>query len=368
MRIGIDGRELLGQRTGVGRYLAELLTEWATSADDHHEFVIYTPGDASSLTIAGREVAAISHFRQRPVPVRSGIWWEQLDLAAVAQGDSLDVFFAPAYSAPLRLRIPCVVTMHDVSFMAHPEWFRWREGLRRRVLAAQTMSRARAVITVSHFSRREILRFCHVPSDRVHVVHSGVRGRAPATEHRSSNPHVLYTGSIFNRRHVPTLIAAFRKVCRIVPDARLELVGDDRTYPAIDLPSLIAQAGVASRVSLHAYVSDNDLGMLFQRARVFAFLSEYEGFGFTPLEAMSAGVPVVVADTPVARELYDDAAAFVPIRDVPATTRAIARLLVDPVAHARQRDRGAARAASLSWKRAAEKTLGVFERVVRNNG
>ena len=368
MRIGVDGRELLGQRTGVGRYLAELLAEWATSAFDGQEFVIYTPGDGSELTIAGRGIADIPGFRQRAVPGRSGIWWEQLALVDAAESDSLDLFFAPAYSAPLRLRVPCVVTMHDVSFMAHPEWFRWREGLRRRVLAVQTMSRARAVIAVSEFSRREILQFCDVPPDRVHVVHSGMRARAVTPGKPSPQPLILYVGSIFNRRHVPTLIAAFRKVCQTVPHAQLELVGDDRTYPPIDLPSVIAETGVGARISLRAYVPDGELPVLFRRAHVFAFLSEYEGFGFTPLEAMAAGVPVVVADTPVARELYRDAAAFVPVRDASATAHAMTRLLVDPAAHARQRERGAACVASLSWMRAAQKTLEIFQQAVRHDG
>ena len=94
---------------------------------------------------------------------------------------------------------------------------------------------------------------------------------------------------------------------------------------------------------------------------MFTFLSEYEGFGLTPLEAMSAGVPAVVADTPVARELYGDAAWFVPIADPAATARAIVALLTDRNLHDRQRRLGDEVVLRYSWRRAADETLDVFE-------
>ena len=136
MRIGIDGRELVGQRTGVGRYLAALCTEWLESQD--HEYVVYTPQTSDGTATLGPPFADrnASSFRHRAVAGPPGTWWEQVHLPRAANRDSLDVFFAPAYSTPMRLSAPCVVTMHDVSFEAHPEWFRWREGLRRRWLAA----------------------------------------------------------------------------------------------------------------------------------------------------------------------------------------------------------------------------------------
>ncbi len=368
MRIGVDGRELLGKRTGVGRYLAELLDQWGSSDAHGHEFLVYTPSAGADVTIGDRHIEETPRFRHRAVPGRSGVWWEQLDLGRAVDEDSLDLFFAPAYSAPLRTAVPFVVTMHDVSFMTHPEWFRWREGLRRRVLAARTMSRARAIIAVSQFTRAEILRFSDVPSDRVHVVRSGMRLPPVAPPPTSPTPLVLFVGSIFNRRHVPTLVSAFVKVCETIPDAQLVLVGDDRTYPSVDLPSLIATTGFDDRISLRSYVPDDELAALYQRARVFAFLSEYEGFGFTPLEAMAAGVPAVVADTSVARELCQHAATFVPLRDVVATARAIATLLVDPLAHARQRELGLSHVASFSWMRAAQETLNVCEQAAGHDG
>ena len=123
MRIGIDARELMGRPTGVGRYLAQLLRAWADPASGvagRHEFVLYGP---ASLPEAGRAGWATLRATERVLPGRGGAAWEQLVLRRAVQSDSLDLFFAPAYTAPLALRCPVAVTIHDLSFFAHPEWF-----------------------------------------------------------------------------------------------------------------------------------------------------------------------------------------------------------------------------------------------------
>ena len=367
MRIGIDGRELLGPRTGAGRVLAALCAEWMQRPAGRHDFLVYYPAAAGGMGALGPPLAGArpDAFHPRPVPGAAGTWWEQIRLPPAANQDALDVFFAPAYSAPLRLTAPSVVTMHDVSFAAHPEWFHWREGLRRRWLADRTMRRARAVITVSEFSRTEIVRWFDVPPDRVRVVRHGIDAAAVRPERRRGRPLVLYVGSIFNRRHLPTLIRAFARVAREVPGAELAIVGADRTWPRQDLASAAADAGVGGRVTLHAYAPEADLAALYRQARVFAFLSEYEGFGLPPLEALAAGVPTVVADTPVAREIYGAAATFVPHHDVPAIAEEIVALLRDDARRAQARGRAAALVRTFSWERAARDTLAVLEQAAR---
>ena len=145
MRIGIDARELSGRATGVGRYLSGLLREWAVDPQaQRHEFVLYA-SQSPALPIGCR------HFSTHQVPGAPGTWWEQVRLPPAVRGDHLDVFFAPAYTGPIFLPAPIVVTIHDVSYVAHPEWFRLREGLRRRWLTQCTAPRARAIITVSEF-------------------------------------------------------------------------------------------------------------------------------------------------------------------------------------------------------------------------
>jgi alpha-1,3-rhamnosyl/mannosyltransferase len=176
---------------------------------------------------------------------------------------------------------------------------------------------------------------------------------------------VLYVGSIFNRRHVPDLIRAFARATHDLPPARLVIVGDDRSWPAQDLGAVARAQSVADRVEFRAYVSDAELADLYARASVFGYLSEYEGFGLTPLEALASGVPGVVLDTPVAREVYGDAVCYVPADDEEAAANAIRRLLTDRQEAARLVARAPAILARYGWDQAAERTLRLLEAIAR---
>jgi glycosyltransferase involved in cell wall biosynthesis len=278
-----------------------------------------------------------------------------------------DVFFAPAYTAPLGLGVPLAVTIHDISFIAHPEWFRPREGMRRRWLTRRAADTASIIFTVSDFSRREIQEHLRVPRSRIRVITQGVTaGASPPIRARApleSAPLVLYVGSLFNRRRLPDLINAFARATSDLPRARLAIVGDDRTWPPQDLRAVAAAHGVAGRVDLQAYVSAGELAALYARASVFAFLSEYEGFGLTPLEALAAGVPAVVLDTPVAREVYGDAAVFVAPGDVGAAAGALRRFLTSSSAGAELLARAPGILRRYSWDRTAADTLEHIERI-----
>ena len=177
---------------------------------------------------------------------------------------------------------------------------------------------------------------------------------------------MLFVGSIFNRRRLPVLITAFAAATATLPGARLVIAGADRSYPALDLDGLAAEAGVAGRVEVRHYVTEAELDALYGRAAVFAFLSEYEGFGLTPLEALSAGVPIIVLDTPVAREVYGDAAWYVPHDgDVRVAAGAIRTLLEDPSSAAPMLAAAPGVVARYSWDSAANETLAAIEGIVR---
>ena len=367
MRIGIDARELCGRSTGVGRYLGGLLSEWAT--DPHaqrHEFALYAHGPLSLPLDARR-------FPARTVAGGGGSWWEQVQVPPAVAADQLDVWFAPGYTAPLRLAAPIVVAIHDLSFVAHPEWFRVREGARRRWLTSQSASRAASVVTISEFSKRELVDRLGVPAEKIRVIPpglgagnlalgSGTSVPSPNPQSLVPNPYrVLYAGSLFNRRHVTDLIRAFAPIARAHSGASLDIVGDNRSYPREDPRETIAAEQVGTQVRWHEYVTDQQLAALYAEARAFAFLSEYEGLGLTPLEALAAGIPPVLLDTPVARESCGSAAIYVPVGDLPATTRALESLLFDEAARQRVLAAAPAELAKYSWPRAARETLAVIE-------
>ncbi|HET7696729.1 MAG TPA: glycosyltransferase family 1 protein [Vicinamibacterales bacterium] len=361
LTIGIDARELLGEPTGVGRYLGELLRRWIVRPDAaSRHFVLYTPEPLPFVAAA----PAGSNLREVVAGSGRGTWWEQTHLRRAVRSAPPDVFFAGAYTAPLALGVPLAVTIHDVSFAAHPEWFRPREGARRRLLTRQAARAAEIVFTDSLFSRGEILERLGVPAERVKVIPPGVTLRSPTDAPRE--PLVLFAGTILNRRRLPATITAFAAATATRPEAQLVIAGADRSYPALDLAALAAAAGVGKRVEIRDYVPEPELDALYARASVFVFLSEYEGFGLTPLEALSAGVPIVVLDTPVAREVYGDAAWYVPRdADVRAATQAIRTLLEDEASRARLLASAPAVLARYSWDTAAAETLAGIEGAAR---
>jgi glycosyltransferase involved in cell wall biosynthesis len=252
------------------------------------------------------------------------------------------------------------VAIHDVSFAAHPEWYRTREGIRLRWLVRRSAAKARAIVTISEFSRREIVEHLSVPGERVRVVPPGVPDRHTVAG-GLREPRLLFVGSIFNRRHVVDLVRAFADLARRHPEASLDLAGDNRTFPHEDLAAAIAREQVGTQIRWHRYVSDEQLADLYQRARAFAFLSEYEGLGLTPLEAIAAGAPPVLLDTAVARESCGDAALYVPPGNLAPITRAIESLLFDEPTRARLLAAAPHVLARYSWPRAGRETLSVIE-------
>ena len=314
MKIAIDARELKGKPTGVGRLLGKLLEEWShMPAARAHEFIELAPAEL------------------RP---RGGTLWEQLVLPRVARHAGADVLFAPAYSGPVFSSIPMVVAIHDVSFAAHPEWFTWREGLRRRTTARLAARAAKRVVTISEFSKREIVAHLGIEPSKISVAYPGVTPfTSPWRANVQGSPDkctVLFVGSIFNRRHVPELIEGFAILARSRPEMRLEIIGDNRTTPRIDLDALVQATGIADRIHLRSYVADHELPQLYAHASAFVFLSEYEGFGLTPLEAIASGLPLVLLDTPVAREVCADAAIYVSRPDANLIADALHAVLFEP--------------------------------------
>jgi glycosyltransferase involved in cell wall biosynthesis len=345
MRIAIDARELRGKPTGVGRYLGKLLEAWKTLSEaKEHEFIHCAPAKG-----------------------RGGTAWEQLTLPRLVRKAKADVLFCPGYSGPVSPPVPMVVAIHDVSFAAHPEWFHWKEGLRRRTVTRMAARRAARVLTISEFSKGEIVKHLQVDADRVDVIYPGATAIAPVAPKslRPPDPVVLFVGSIFHRRHIPELIEGFARVARRMPRVRLELVGDNRTVPHIDLGVVARKSGVLERIGIQSYVSDDELAQLHRHARVFVFLSDYEGFGLTPIEALAGGIPIVVLDTPVAREIYGNAAIYVERPEPELIEAAIEQALSDERERAHRLAIAPGVLSRYSWTECARGVLKVLEEAGR---
>ena len=356
--VGIDARELAGRPTGTGRYLHNLIRHWRESGD---RLFCYFNGPPALDPVLDHPAV-----RKRPLGdgCARGIVWQERQLPRAAREDGLDVFFSPAYSCPLSLDLPRVTTVHDLSFFAHPQDFAFGDGVRRRVLVGLSLRASRAVTVVSDFTRRELLRlFPGVGARVVHVPHGSDDDLPPLplrAEARArlaiSGPFVITVGPVLNRRCLPELLRAAARLLRRHPGLVLDVVGENRTHPRLDLRGMVGSLGLDAHVRLSGFVEDAALADRYAAADAAVVRSEYEGFGLPALEALARGVPTVVSRAPALGEIVRDAALLVDPRDETAVAAALDRVLMDDALRARLVEAGRALAARHSWAEAARRT------------
>jgi glycosyltransferase involved in cell wall biosynthesis len=361
--IGVDARELQGRPTGTGRYLRNLLRLWTAAGDDR--FVAYFNGPPPP-----DPVLAHARILCRGLRPRGGLLWQERSLPPAARADGVRVFFSPAYTCPLALDLPRVTAVHDLSFFSHPQDFGALEGLRRRVLVAASIRASRTVLACSDFTRREITARFPDCADRILHVPLGPDNdlpppppRAEARARRDARgPYLLTVGAILNRRCLPELLQAVALLRRPWPRLRLDVIGENRTHPPLDLPGLIRRLDLGSHVRLLGFASEATLAECYAAADAAVFLSEYEGFGLPALEAAARGVPLVVSRRPSLGEIFGEAALVVEPRDVGAVAGALDRLLHEEVLRQSLASRGLALAARYSWAETATQTLRALHR------
>jgi glycosyltransferase involved in cell wall biosynthesis len=360
--VGVDGRELQGRPTGTGRYLRNLLRRWRETGD---RLVLYFDGPAPAdptlqhPNLTSREVG--------DGPGR-GVVWQERYLPAAARRDHLDVFFSPAYTCPLSLSLPRVTAVHDLSFFSHPQDFRAVDALRRRLLTALSVKSSRGVLACSSFTRRELMGRFPAAADRVTHVPLGPDDDLPAPPPRDEarrrlglrGPFVIAVGAVLNRRCAPELLRAVARLAPRHPGLVLDLVGENRTHPRLDLPGLVTALGLDDRVRLSGYVGEAGLADRYAAADAAVSLSEYEGFGLPALEAAARGVPLVVGEAPSLGEIFAPAALLVPPRDESAVARALDHIFTDPLLRERLSAAGRALAGRYSWDRTATLTRDVL--------
>ena len=370
MKIGIDAHMLGHNETGNETYILELVRHLPALVPQH-EFFLY----AEFPDVIPPETRALPNVRV--VPLRSRFAAQRLswELPRCAARDALDVLHI-SYNAPLRLPAACalVVTIHDISFEQHPEWFSARLRWFLKMSVRRSARAARAVITVSEWCRAEIARAYKIAPERVHVTHEAAGAQyRPLTDARALKAvrekfntgelFILAVGNLQPRKNHVRLLQAFARAKEAgkLPH-KLVLVGQ-AWWQAEEIANAARALGDA--VVLTGYVPDADLPLLYNAADAFCYPSLYEGFGLPVLEAMACGVPVITSNVTALPEVAGDAACLVNPYDVPMLTDAIMRVTRDESYRQGLRARGVARANLFSWARMAEETLAVYARAAR---
>ena len=363
-RIGFDGRTLASPAAGVRRYAREL---FGALAGIDRTLRIVAVGAPAEVGLPA-EVERVDASTTLP----SNLGWMLRGLPQAARRAELDLFHAPSYTAPFRGPRPMVLTIHDVSYARHPEWYPYKRDVLRRAFYRRSARTADRIITDSAFSKSEIVDVYRVRPSLIDVVPlaasaaftPGPAGPLPA---EWPTQFVLHVGDLHERRNlamVARAVVALRRREKSLSRLSLVLAGVDRGS-APQLAQISAAAGGAVPLVVFAgQTTDTMLLTLYRSAAAFVYPSRYEGFGLPLLEAMSCGTPVIGARAASIPEVIGDAGVLLDPNDEAAWSETIERVLEDRVYSALLRGAGLERAARFSWFRTATETAAVYRRVL----
>ncbi|HUC37252.1 MAG TPA: glycosyltransferase family 1 protein [Acidimicrobiales bacterium] len=370
LSVSLDVSAVPRQAVGVGRFALDLVG--CLSRREDVELTLWSrrddPGRWASAAHAGSAVVRAVAPSVRPLRLA----WEQLRLPRLLAGEGFAVHHGPHYTMPERARLPMVVTVHDLTFVDHPEWHeRTKVPVFRRAIKVAA-ARATAVLCDSRRTAARFEELCR-PAGRVFVVPLGVdlerfapaaarSGPGPLTDRGANDevllrslsvrqPYVLFLGTLEPRKAVPELVAAFDQVAGVEPDLSLVLVGKPG-WGASEVSRQIADARHRERVVRTGYVPDEAVPALLRCATVVAYPAKEEGFGLPALEALACGAPLVTTAGTVMAELAGAAALTVAPGSVGELATALGAVLHGDGVEERRR-LGIEVASNYSWEASA---------------
>lgn len=373
LRIGIDYTAALKQGGGIGRYTRGLITTLA-QLDQRNQYTLMAtrdaPGDglvffndypnfaARRFPLAERWMTIGWHRFKLPVPVD---WFT----------NRLDLFHSPNFILPPTRRAKTLLTVHDLSFIRHPQGAigklrRWLEKV-----VPDSLARADHVLADSYSTKFDLTDIYAVPADKITVVGAGVESRfAPVTnaaalarvrqKYALPDRFVLGLGTLEPRKNFTGLIDAFGRSA--LRETHHLVIAGGKGWLYDDIFAAAAASPAAERIHFAGFAADADLPALYSLADIFAYPSHYEGFGIPVIEAMACGTPVVCANNSSLPEVAGQAALQVTATDTVALVAALEQLGIDYSLRERLVDAGFEQARKFNWPAAAQRLLAVYQR------
>ncbi len=381
--IGIDARFYGPVGKGLGRYTQEVVDN-IIKLDTINRYVVFlTEANFSSFDCDGVRVKK----------VLANIRWytlaEQLLMPRLLKREKLDLVHFPHFNVPFFYFGKFVVTIHDLILIKYPTvrattlspWFYWLKNLAYRLIIWSAVWRAKRIITVSEFTKQDILRHFGIAGDKVVVTYEGVanlaKGRAGLFDASADKdallryniikPFLLYVGNVYPHKNLERLLEVFAAIQERQTNWQLVLVGkEDYFYEklrALAAARKLWQPGRPSPIIFSGYVPDAVLETLFKQATVYVFPSFYEGFGLPALEAMAKGCPVVSSNRSSLPEILGDAAIYFDPENTAEMTAKIKTVLNDDRLREDLRQRGFAQVKKYSWWECARATYEVYQKI-----
>jgi glycosyltransferase involved in cell wall biosynthesis len=373
MRIGIDARSVLKQRTGVGNYTYNLI-QHLSQLDRENQYVLFY---SHHLNVRS-SIPEIDNpnfenkFLRFPNKLLNLLWGTvKLPKIDWFVGD-VDVYHSPNYCLNVLARGKSMMTIHDLNFLAYKQFTiasgRWHYAFKIKNYA----QKVDAIVADSQSTKNEIIKYLKIPEEKIHVIYLGC---SPAFQPLSSSEtkqkimekyqikrdFILYVGTLEPRKNLKGIIQAYN-YSRAKDDFLLVLAGG-KGWKYKHIFRLVNQLKLQDRVVFCGYMPDSDLPALYNSASVFVYPSFYEGFGLPPLEAMACGTPVIVSDTTSLPEVAGDAGIYVDPFDIEQISVSIDTVLSDVKLCRTLRERGLMRAKLFSWEKTARETIKLYKRL-----
>ncbi|MCM8825292.1 MAG: glycosyltransferase family 4 protein [Candidatus Omnitrophica bacterium] len=279
------------------------------------------------------------------------------------------------YHVPFKIKIPSVITLHDVSYLTHPEFFPISERLKMKFMMPYSIKKAKKIITVSEFSKMEILRFYKKARGKTCAIYNGISDCfKPASKaeiqqtlekHKIGTPYILTVSNLQPRKNLKGLIDSFSKIQRKNPGFPCSLVIVGRKLWLYDEIFVeIRNSEFNEKIIITGYLSNQDIISLYSAAEMFVYVSFYEGFGFPPVEAMACGCPVITSNTSSLPEITGEASIKVNPKNSDEIASTILQLYHDKNLREKLVERGFIQAKKFSWSECAKKTIKVYKEVI----
>jgi glycosyltransferase involved in cell wall biosynthesis len=319
-------------------------------ANENAEYVLYFKNQVPI------DIPKSQNFQNKILKSNSNFWFEHILLPKAAKQDKVDIFFSPSYILPFKMseKIKTAVAIHDLSYEAHPEWYSWQNRILLRWIGKKSARKADIIFTCSEFSKNEVLKYYRIAADKIKVIYLAADEKFTQNPAIKKQKLIFYVGAIFNRRFIPQIIQAFKKIKNKLPDYQLLIAGPNYTYPHMDIKS-------GESIIYNNYIDEKDLVYLYNSASLFVWLSSYEGFGLPPLEAMACGTPVLSnKKTSLSEVLGDYPISVENPKDIDEISEKMLKVLSNEQLSDGLIKKGLEQAQKFSWQKTAKETLKIL--------
>ncbi|MFA6513966.1 MAG: glycosyltransferase family 1 protein [Patescibacteria group bacterium] len=390
MRIGIDARFYGPIGKGLGRYTQEVVDNIikinSAGSRDNFEFVIFlSPDNFDEFTVNDVSIKKVM------LNIRWYSWREQIIMPFYIWREKLDLMHFPHFNVPIFTPVKFVFTLHDLILTHFPtirattkNIFVYRlKNLAYRLVTKSAIWRAEKIITVSEFTKKDIIHNFKIEADKIIVTYEGVanlahgrdslfiaklNSREMLDKYHIGGNFLLYVGNAYPHKNLETLVRVFSRLHAIKPEIKLVLVGKEdyfyeRIHEFAHSLNLWQKENINSPIVFAGYVPDAQLEIMYQEARAYIFPSLYEGFGLPPLEAMAKGCPVASSDRASLPEILGEAAVYFNPEDESDILAKIIMILDNNDFRESLKLKGSEQVKKYNWWECANETLDVYRKI-----